>query len=99
MLNQLGINSEQFHTLFGGSSLAVLLCKVTHNNEVPVDLVAVDLNPAFERLFNLKREHSIHKKFSQFPEFYNKEWLASYGQVALTGNSHIREVYFSSRNK
>jgi two-component system sensor kinase FixL len=99
MLNDVGISAEHFRILFGDSLLAVLLCKVLHRDGVPIDMVAVDFNVAFEKIFGLKREHTLNQTFSHFPQLYKKEWLESYGKVALTSTPHIREVYFAERCK
>jgi PAS domain S-box-containing protein len=98
-LRDLGLSSKQFHVLFNNSLLAVLLCKVIFKKQTAVDMVAIEINQAYERIFNINRQQILNKKFSQFHHVCRKDWLAFYGQIALKGNPETREVYFNERSK
>jgi two-component system, LuxR family, sensor kinase FixL len=62
-------------------------------------MVALEVNKAYERMFNTKRDVVLNKKFSQFPHVYKKAWLETYGQIALNGIPETHEINFYERNK
>jgi len=62
----------------------------------PVDYVFLDVNPAFEALAGLKRERLIGKKVAEVIagiENSGFDWIGTYGEVALSGQSVRFEQY------
>ncbi len=96
-------NEEKYRLLFtnmlnGFSYQKIILNK---KNE-PVDYLILEINDAFEKMLNTKREYLIGKMFSEilpdiFPETFN--WISVYGNVALTGNPLKMERYLESIGK
>lgn len=59
---------------------------ITNGNGKPVDYVFVDVNPAYEQLTGLKKADIIDKRVTEVLPGLDKKWIASFGEVALSGN-------------
>lgn len=103
MLEEFGLSSEQFQTVFKNMNHAgVALAKIVYDEkELPADFIIVEVNPKFEKIFRVKRQQIILKKPSVFdPEM--RATLAEkniYRSVAKTGISEACEVYFKPQDK
>jgi PAS domain S-box-containing protein len=75
---------------------------IVDDENLPVDFVFLRTNKAFERLTNLKRKDIIGKRITEvIPEIKdtNPEFIEFCGQVALTGESNVFEMYFEKFKK
>ncbi len=62
----------------------------------PIDYIFIEVNPAFESMTGLQREHIIGKKVTKIlPGIENSrfDWIGLYGKVALTGENLHFEQY------
>lgn len=69
---------------------------ITNENGEPVDYVFLEVNQAFEDITGLKRSELIGRRVTEvLPEITNDErdWIATYGQVALSGGDLKFEDY------
>jgi PAS domain S-box-containing protein len=71
-----------FHTMYDGFALHEIICDETG---MPVDYRFVAVNPAFERIMNLKSEQIIGRTVLELLPSTEKSWIETYGKVALTG--------------
>jgi PAS domain S-box len=66
---------------------------------IAVDYEIIDVNEAYERIFNVSREEIIGKRYSKLfsgedPEFF-KQRMEEYGEVASTGVKLVQPIYYS----
>ncbi len=93
-------SEEKFRGLFNGMSLGVIFCGVIYdeNNNI-IDFVFHDLNKAFEKYINLKKENVVGRRFLEiFPEI-KSNWLPTIEEVVRTGNPISCEIYQDSDKK
>jgi len=65
----------------------------------PLDYEILEINEAYEKIFNVSREEIIGKKYSELfsgddPEIF-KQRMAEYGEVASTGLKLVLPIYYS----
>jgi nitrogen fixation negative regulator NifL len=68
-------------------------------NGNPSDYRFLDINPAFERLTGLKREHILGKTYREILPGEGESWLNLYGTVVLTGEPLQTEEFSSTLGK
>ena len=74
--------------------------KVIYDKEgKPIDYEILEINEAYEKIFNVSREEIIGKKYSELfsdddPEIF-KQQMVEYGQVASTGVKLLLPQYYS----
>ncbi len=66
---------------------------VTDARGVPKDYIFLDVNKAFEKLTGLKKKNILNKNVTSVIKKLEKEWIKSYGDVALKGKSMVFEKY------
>jgi diguanylate cyclase (GGDEF)-like protein/PAS domain S-box-containing protein len=54
-------------------------------NGQPVDYVVLDVNEAFEKLSEIKKDDIVGKRITQIMPGIDRSWIQLYGKVALTG--------------
>ncbi len=65
----------------------------------PIDYIYLEVNDAFLKITNLKKEDIIDRKVTElYPDIDNK-WIEIYGKVALTGERIEFDRYFASLDK
>ena len=69
----------------------------------PVDYEILEINEAYERIFNVSREEIIGKKYSELysggdPEIF-KQRMSECGKAASSGGVLILPIYYSERSK
>ena len=69
----------------------------------PLDYEILEINEAYERIFNVSREEIIGKKYSELfsgedPEIF-KQRMAEYGEVASTRLELVLPIYYSEWSK
>jgi PAS domain S-box-containing protein len=75
---------------------------ITDRQGKPTDWVYLEVNKAFEKTFELRRENVIGKRATEiFPEIEKDpaNWIGNYGYVALTGQPIIFENFRESQKK
>jgi PAS domain S-box-containing protein len=65
----------------------------------PSDCRFLEINPAFERLTGLRREKVVGRLLTEVLPDENPQWLARYGQVALSGEPAHFEHYSTALNR
>lgn len=101
--SELEKNEEKYKLLFDKMDSGFALHKIVLNDKgAPIDYIFIDINDAFTKLTNLKRENIIGKKLTEvLPDIENDtvDWISTYGQVVLTGNSINFENYSETLKK
>ncbi len=90
-------SEERHRSLFDNMLDGYAYCKMLFENDLPQDFIYIDVNPAFERLTELK--NVVGQKVSQIiPGIResNPELFEIYGRVALTGKPERFETYLPS---
>ena len=69
----------------------------------PIDYEILEINEAYERIFNVKREEILGKKYSELfsnddPEIFKRR-MAQFGEVASTGVELVLPIYYSEWSK
>jgi len=69
----------------------------------PVDYEILEINEAYERIFNVTRDGIVGKKYSELfssdnPEIF-KQRMVEYGEVASTGAELVLPIYYSEWSK
>ncbi|MGE5533674.1 MAG: PAS domain S-box protein [Bacillota bacterium] len=101
-LAELGVNSQQFKTLFENLPQGVAVYKMVYNQRGrPIDYILLESNKTFDRMHYFKREH-IGKKTSRSNLKIKKDsidWIAIYGKVATTSIPEYFEIYIKPEDK
>jgi len=91
---------QNFNSLTDIMSQGLARCQIIcDENNVPVDYLILEVNPAFERHTGIKREHAIGKTIYQIDPNAEKSWIDTYGQVALTQVPETIEGYNKFTNR
>lgn len=89
-------SEERYRLLFNSMTEGFALHDIVFDaHGQPCDYRFLDVNPAFERLTNLKREDIIGKGQSRVLPDEDPFWLKVYSNVALTGEAVYLEHYSS----
>ena len=88
--------STLFATMQEGCAIHDVVCD---GRGIPVDYRFLDLNPAFERLTGLTRSEVVGKCASEVMPGLQEQWIATYGEVALTGVPAEFEQYSPEQNR
>ena len=95
-LEELGVNSQQFKTLFDNLPQGVAVYKMIYGQKgKPVDYIPLESNRVYDNIHYFKRER-IGKKATEFnPKIKNDtiDWIKVYGKVATTGVPEYFETY------
>ena len=96
-------SEAKYKDLFNNMQLGAVQYKIiTDDFNTPIDYSIMEVNPAYERITNLKRHEIIGKKATElFPGIENSsvDWIEIFGEIALTGKSVSREVYSDITNR
>jgi len=89
------IDSEKnYRDLFKSMQSGFALHEIILNGKgKPVDYRFISVNPMFEKLTALKEENIIGKTVLQVLPNLEKQWIETYGKVALTGKPTTYENY------
>lgn len=102
LLEELGVNSQQFKTLFGGLPHGVALYKMVYDKKGnPVDFIPLESNKVYDNIHSFKRA-TIGKKVTEFnPEIKDDtiDWIGIYGRVTRTCALEHFEFYCKSQDK
>jgi PAS domain S-box-containing protein len=79
-------SEERYRSLFDNMSEGFALYEIIcDKNGTPCDFRFLEINPAFERLTNLKRDEVVGNLASQVLPDLNPSWVQAFGKVALNG--------------
>jgi len=91
---------ERYRLLFMNMPDSFAYNKVIYDEAgTPLDYEIIEINEAYEKIFNVSREEIIGKKFSELfsgddPKIFKKR-MAEYGEVAKTGVKIALKLYYS----
>lgn len=93
-------SEERYRLLFNEMTTGFALHEIILDEQgQPCDYRFLNVNPAFERLTELRREDVIGKRILEILPDLEPVWLERYGQVALTGVAVEFEEYNRSLDK
>ena len=85
-----------YNTMNEGMALHELVYDFSGN---PIDYVLLDVNPAFERITNLKKENIIGYKATEIYGTKDAPYLEIYSKVAKTGDPTKFQIYYAPMSK
>ncbi|MBT3207518.1 MAG: response regulator [Bacteroidetes bacterium] len=87
-------NCDRYNYLFDRMSSGVVFCKAIYNQSGDmVDCIYKDMNAAYEKFTNLKKETTIGKKVSEMLPGTEPEWFSTFGNVVKTGKPISFEMF------
>lgn len=87
-------SEERYRSLFNGMTEGFALHEIVCDAAgVPCDYCFLEINPAFERLTGLRREHVIGRLQTELLPNEDPKWVEMYGRVALSGEPCQFENY------
>ena len=92
-------SEKRFHSLFENMIEGFIDCNVIFENEVPVDIICVDVNTSFKTITGLT--DVVGRKLSEvLPDFIHsdKELVEVFGRAAVTGIPERFEIFVNSFN-
>lgn len=92
-------SEERLKTLYKSMNEGFVNHTVVYENEIAVDYIIDDINPAFEKLTGFDRNTSIGKSASELYGTETPPYLDIYARVAETGISDYFETYFPPMEK
>jgi PAS domain S-box-containing protein len=93
-------SEERYRSLFNGMTEGFALHEmICDSADKPIDYRFLEINPAFEQLTGLKRDHVMGKLVSEVLPNNEPYWVETYGAVVLTGNAIQFENYSSVLEK
>jgi PAS domain S-box-containing protein len=101
-LEELGVNSQQFKTLFDNLPQGVALYKMIYDKKGnPVDFILLESNKYYDEIHHFKRDRIVKKPTQFNPKIKDdhKDWITVYGRVATTGVPKHFETYSKPQDK
>ncbi|MEI8131970.1 MAG: transporter substrate-binding domain-containing protein, partial [Leptolinea sp.] len=93
-------SEERYRLLFEEMAEGFALHEIiTDDAGKPIDYRFLDVNPAYEKLTDLKRENLIGRRVLEVMPGTESYWIDSYGKVALSGEHLKIENYAQALNK
>ena len=101
-LEELGVNSQQFKTLFDNLPQGVAVYKMIYDQKgKPIDYVLLEGNKSYKRIYGFKRKR-LDKKAAPFNARHKNgqiDWINVYGKVATTGDPDYFETFYKPADK
>lgn len=98
--DELKHSEQRYHSLFSEMLEGFALHEIILDDKgKPVDYRFLEMNPAFEKMTGLNREHTIGKTVLELLPDTESYWIKKYGKVALTGKSVNFENYSASLDR
>ncbi len=101
-LNELGVNGQQFKTLFGRLPQGIALYKMVYDKKgIPIDFILLESNKAYKKINYFKRENveNSQSKFDSKIKNNNKDWIRVFGRVADACKPEHFETYSEPEDK
>jgi diguanylate cyclase (GGDEF)-like protein len=93
-------SEERYRQLFEGMLNGFVLYEaLTDDRGQAVELVCLDINPAFERITGLSRKEVVGKQTRESLPGIEQFWIETMGNVAVTGMPATFEHYFQDLNQ
>jgi PAS domain S-box-containing protein len=90
-------SEDKFHGLFHWMGGGIQICELVFDEESqPVDYIILDVNPAYEKYFGLRREQVVGRRVKEFFPSGEQAWLDHYGELVRTGEPVHFEEYETS---
>ena len=90
-------SEEKFRALFTWMGEAVQLCELVRDEGgAPIDVILVDVNPAYEKETSLSREKVIGRRVKEVLPVVEQSWLDRYGELVRTRKPVHFEEYSAS---
>ena len=101
-LEELGVNSQQFKTIFDNLPQGVALYKMIYDQKGnPVDFILLESNKYYDEIHHFKRDRIVKKPTQFNPKIKDDpiDWITVYGRVATTGVPKHFETYSKPQDK
>jgi len=93
-------SEEKYRMLFAKMLDAFCVCEgVYDENNKLIDILMLDVNPAYEKMYNLKKSDIQGKLISSFAQRKDDYWFNIYDKVIKTGESVTVENYSGAWDK
>jgi PAS domain S-box-containing protein len=90
-------SEEKFRGLFTWMGEAVQLCElVLDEGGGPIDVIIIDVNPAYEKETGLSRDKVVGRRIKEVLPVVEQVWLDRYGEIVRTGTPMHFEEYNAS---
>ncbi len=99
MEQEIELSQAQFRTLYDNVDEGVALHRLIYTDGQPTDYMIVDVNPKYERVFNVKKEDVVGKTGAQVYLADTPPYLDDFSRVAVTGVPCRFETYFAPLEK
>ena len=98
--NKLVKSEKEYRILFKEQVNGFAICEsVFSDNEEFVSFKFLEVNPAYEKILNVKREEVLGKKVEEVFPGTEKSWIEKFGSVAVSGKPQIFEMFHQPTNK
>lgn len=101
-LEELGVNSQQFKTLFNNLPQGVAVYKMIYDRKgKPIDFIPLESNRVYDDIHYFKRERLGQRATEFNPKIKADQidWISVYGKVATTGVPKHFETYCKPEDK
>jgi len=100
MEKELKKSKEKYKSLYTAINEGMALHEIIYNEKgEPVDYEIIDVNPAYEKILNLKKEDIVGKLASEIFENKKPPYIDIYAEVAKNGNPVTFETYYPPFDK
>ena len=102
LLEELGINRQQFHVLFDNLPQGIALKKIVYNEKgKPFDFIHLENNPAYNEINPFKGKHCWHRTVLSNTKIkdLHVDWVDVYGGVDTTGIPRQFDVYCAPQSR
>jgi PAS domain S-box-containing protein len=101
-LEELGLTSQQFQTLFDNLPQGIAVYKVIYNQKAkPVDFIPIEKNRKYNEIHFFNMEQLGQRATESNPKIKTDriDWIGLYGKVATTGKPENFEILSKSKEK
>jgi len=100
LFEEIEAKERKYHSLYSSMNEGVALHEIIYNSDnEPVDYIITDVNPAYEKILNLKGNEVIGMNASELYGTQEPPYLEIYSLVAENGEPSEFETYFEPMNK
>jgi PAS domain S-box-containing protein len=100
LFEEIEAKERKYHSLYSSMSEGVALHEIVYNSDnEPVDYIINDVNPAYEKILNLKANEVTGMKASEIYGTQEPPYLEIYSYVAENGEPSEFETYFEPMDK
>jgi PAS domain S-box-containing protein len=93
-------SEERYRLLFSEMVEGFALHEIVVDDQgKPIDYIFLDINPAFEKLTGMKKDHVVGKRIREVLPNIESYWIEIYGKVALTRQDVLFENFSEDLGK